>query len=258
MPKAPARKASSSTSKSSKSSTKKSYPYPQPSDKEDSKKPSSKKDAKSPKDATPAKDPKASHLYTDDNPSTTLPGTGFKDASAAEKTLSLVSPRSLTYQFQTINTMYHRAKGHAHRTPDMDAAIAVFETWLKQTYPAAKASQRDFKPVLSKKIVGGLLDKMKGAKGMDTSFAEVYVELEPRKRLANTLVDEGRPGGEDWDVRRYKRLCEMVKEGEEMGEEELWEGEDAEGGPTLEHLKLIAWAWSPESERKLQGRVGKS
>lgn len=32
------------------------------------------------------KDPKQSHLYTDDNPETTLHGTGFKDAATAEKT----------------------------------------------------------------------------------------------------------------------------------------------------------------------------
>lgn len=32
------------------------------------------------------KDPKQSHLYTDDNPETTLHGTGFKDAATAENT----------------------------------------------------------------------------------------------------------------------------------------------------------------------------
>lgn len=32
------------------------------------------------------KDPKASHLYTDDNPETTLTGTGFKDAATAINT----------------------------------------------------------------------------------------------------------------------------------------------------------------------------
>lgn len=54
----------------------------------------------------PAKDPKDSHLYTDDNPETTLHGTGFKDSETAKHTIDLVNKRSLTYQFQTINTMY--------------------------------------------------------------------------------------------------------------------------------------------------------
>lgn len=34
----------------------------------------------------PAKEPKDSHLYTDDNPETSLQGTGFKNAAMAEKT----------------------------------------------------------------------------------------------------------------------------------------------------------------------------
>lgn len=40
------------------------------------------------KEAKPVKekDPKASHLYTDDNPETTLTGTGFKDAATATNT----------------------------------------------------------------------------------------------------------------------------------------------------------------------------
>lgn len=39
-----------------------------------------------PVDGPGEKDPKASHLFTDDNPATTLPGTGFKDADTATNT----------------------------------------------------------------------------------------------------------------------------------------------------------------------------
>lgn len=51
-----------------------------------------------------------SHLYTDDNPESTLHGTGFSSAETAERTIKLVSKRSRLYQFQVINTMYNRAK----------------------------------------------------------------------------------------------------------------------------------------------------
>lgn len=80
---------------------------------------------------------KDSHLYTDDNPTTTLKGTGFKDAATAKNTIELVSQRSLLYQFQTINTMYYRAKHHPHSASNlnMQAAMDVFEHWLKHTYP---------------------------------------------------------------------------------------------------------------------------
>ena len=45
-----------------------------------------------PKEKATRKDTgKNSHLYTDDNPSTTLHGTGFRDAETANNTLSLIS-----------------------------------------------------------------------------------------------------------------------------------------------------------------------
>lgn len=44
-------------------------------------------------DVKPAKDPKDSHLYTDDNPETTLQGTGFKDAATADKTSKYLGGR---------------------------------------------------------------------------------------------------------------------------------------------------------------------
>ncbi|KAL9112984.1 MAG: hypothetical protein Q9227_002849 [Pyrenula ochraceoflavens] len=206
---------------------KKSFPYPKPSE----------------------KNPKDSHLYTDDNPATTLSGTGFKDEAAAEQTIELVGKRSLLYQFQTINTMFNRAKHHPHHTDDIEKAMAVFEKWLKETYPAAKASQRDFKPVLSKKLVRGFMDKLKSTKEIDTDFVETYIDLEPRKRLANTLVDPEKPGEADLEKLRYDALCKLVPEGKDFEENELWA---SEGGPSKAHLELIAWAWSPVSERKLQ------
>lgn len=47
-----------------------------------------------------------SHLYTDDNPKTTIHGTGFKDEEAAKRTLKLIENRSLIYQFQTVNVRF--------------------------------------------------------------------------------------------------------------------------------------------------------
>ncbi|KAG8169695.1 hypothetical protein KVR01_000440 [Diaporthe batatas] len=214
------------------------------------KKVASKKDvSKEAEEAEPSKDPKSSHLYTDDNPETTLKGTGFKDVETANKTIELVSKRSLTYQRQTINTMFNRAKHHPKKTDDIKAAQAVFDKWLRETYPKARSEQREFKPVLAKKTMEEVLPLLKQAKGVDTKFAELYVALEPRKRLANTLVDESQPGEADWDKARVTALSELVPEGKDViAEERLW-GED--GKPSTYHLSLIAWAWSPATEYKL-------
>lgn len=212
-----------------------------------SKKPSNRHDPKS----KPDKDPKQSHLYTDDNPSTTLHGTGFKDAAAAHHTLELVSRRSLTYQFQTINTMCHRAKGHPHHTDDMNEAIGIFETWLKETYPAEKEARRDFKPVLSKTTVKKYLERLEADKEIDAGWALAYVALEPRKRLANVLTNPDDPKEPDLDRVRTDRLSELVsEEKEKSGFEhgELWDGA---GTVSHLHLRFVALAWSPVSERKL-------
>ncbi|KUI69623.1 hypothetical protein VM1G_05096 [Cytospora mali] len=191
--------------------------------------------------------PKRSHLYTDDTPETALQGGGFKDAETANKTIALVSKRSLTYQWQTINTMYNRAKHHPKKTKDIEAAEAVFKAWLKDAYPKQKREQRAFKP-LSKKTVETFLPLLQQAQGIDTTFAEMYVSLEARKRLANTLVNDKEPGEPDWDKTRTDALARLVPEDGGIADDRLW-GED--GQPAKDHLSLIAWAWSPVSEYKL-------
>lgn len=193
------------------------------------------------------KDPKASHLYTDDNPSTTIKNTGFKDAETARKTLKLIDKRSLTYQFQTVNTLFYRAKHHPHHTTNIESAMNIFETWLKDTYPKSRGEERIFKPLLSKAIVGKHLPDIKAA-GIETNFADVYVDLAPRKRLANTLVDPVKPENPDWDIERYNRLCELVPDPEQELDDHLW---NDDGSFSRFHLQLVSWAWSPAPMKKL-------
>ena len=70
-------------------------------------------------------------LYNDLHPESSLKKTGFKDIKTALRTIKLVSTRSLKYQFDVINTMYNRAKYHPNRTKDMEEAMKIFFTWLK-------------------------------------------------------------------------------------------------------------------------------
>ena len=213
---------------------------------------------------------KDSRLYTDDNPSTTLHGTGFKDAATANHTLQLISKRSLTYQFQTVNTLFHRARNHpsvkkAKKAPSqapagINEALAIFKTWLDETYPASKAALRasGFKPLLSKGFVGKHLEKINAAKddavieAEAAAFASLYFHLPKNRRLGNVLMDDGKPGEADWEVRRYEALDRLVPEDDEDGkswaEDRLWDGR---GGLSAEHLNLVAWGWSPIGERGL-------
>ena len=205
-----------------------------------------------------SKDPKLSHLYTDDNPETTIHGTGFKDEAAAKTTFDLISKRSLLYQFQTVNTMWHRANGHPHKTKNMEAAMKLFREWLDVTYPEATAKLRakGFKPLLSKNCVKKYLPRIRECKldGMDKAleFAEKYVDLAPRKKLANVLFDNGQPKEPDMEKVRYDTLDKLVEDGKEISggweNEEVWEEKKK---VTDEVVRLIAWAWCPIQERSL-------
>jgi hypothetical protein len=275
MPKATRAKASSSRkdplSKPSKQeeSTSKSKAEPQPSVEETSDNDNAKPAAKGKTRKDTGKD---SHLYTDDNPATTLHGTGFKDAATANNTLQLISKRSLTYQFQTINTLFNRARNHPSvkkaKTPDeapagIKEALEIFKTWLNETYPASKASLRagGFKPLLSKTFVEGQLGNITTAKDTGevdaeaADFASLYVSLPKNRRLGNVLLDDDKPGEADWEVTRYEALNRLVPEGDEDGkgwaEDRLW---NKSGGPSAEHYNLIAWGWSPVGERALKNK----
>lgn len=152
--------------------------------------------------------------------------------------------------------MYNRAKHHPKKTEDMKAAMAVFDKWLKETYPKEKAEQRVFKPLLAKKVLEQFLPDLQKAKGIDTRFAELYVALEPRKKLANVLVDDTKPGEADWDKTRVAALSKLVPDADNaVDEAALW---DKDGVPSHFHLSLVAWAWTPLSEYKLLKETNRS
>ena len=213
-----------------------------------------------------AKDPKASHLYTDDNPATTIHGTGFKDKAAAERTLDLIKDRSLIYQFQTVNTMYHRAKHHpamkqktegSAGTSDMRAAMDIFRKWLDVTYPEARDAQRagGFKPLLSKACVERYLQQIESSEDVEDDakvFANKYVSLAKGKKLGNVLMDDSKPTEADLDRKRYDALDGLISSEKQSVQawdaDELWVDKQ---NVTGQHLRLIAWAWSPVKEAKL-------
>lgn len=195
---------------------------------------------------------KASHLYTDDNPTTTLHGTGFKDKATANHTIELVSRRSLTYQFQTINTMLHRAKGHPHKTASMLEAIEVLQSWTSQ-YKSRKSELRTFK-LLGKPLVEKYLKQAEEYNEahednydvIDIDFARLYIGLPAKKRLANTLEDPSHPEGRDLEVWRYEVLNELVPDvqGSGMEEDKLWLNKSMKLASAL-HLRMIMYGFSP-------------
>jgi len=72
-----------------------------------------------------------SHLFTDENPATTIKGTGYKNKFIAQRTIKLTSQPGVRYkQYWTIRAMRERAAHCLNQTKDMQDAIAVFDEWL--------------------------------------------------------------------------------------------------------------------------------
>ncbi len=72
-----------------------------------------------------------SRLFTDENPATTMIGTGFKNAIVAQRTIELTSQKFAKYkQYWTIRAMRERAANHPHPTDGMQKAMKIFDEWL--------------------------------------------------------------------------------------------------------------------------------
>ena len=70
-------------------------------------------------------------LYSDYDPKTTTQGLGFKDKEKALYTVNKIKNRDLKYQVNVVATMLGRAKKHPNKTKEMNAAIKVFNKWMK-------------------------------------------------------------------------------------------------------------------------------
>jgi len=83
-----------------------------------------------------------SRLFTDENPATTMKGTGFKNAVVAQRTIELTSQPFAKYkQYWTIRAMRERAANHPHPTDGFQEAMKIFDEWLSK-YEEVEADER--------------------------------------------------------------------------------------------------------------------
>ena len=75
--------------------------------------------------------PKNLSLYSDYDKSTTTKNLGFKNKEKALYTVNKIKNRDLKYQINVVATMLGRAKKHPNKTKEMNAAIKVFNKWMK-------------------------------------------------------------------------------------------------------------------------------
>ncbi len=77
---------------------------------------------------------KSFDLYTNAHPEKTIKGTGFRDEATARRTIKLVekSGRDARGKYLVIHAMFYRAKYHPHQTPEMRAAMKIFQSWISK------------------------------------------------------------------------------------------------------------------------------
>ena len=198
-------------------------------------------------------------LYSDDNPSTTISGFGYKDKDIAIKTINSVNKtkRGLNYKFQVINTMYYRAKHHKNRTKKMEGAMKIFKKWLDK-YKKLEKNKEDKFPFLTLSLIKSyekLAEYYKvslKSRGLikpttsDEGFLVVYRRLKGKyTKLKNIPVKKKKPEGSNWFNKRNNQVNAKYKQAKKMKLKLFHISGPLKDLPTKIHINMIMWAYSP-------------
>jgi len=206
------------------------------------------------------------HLFTDDNPESTVPNTGFANKEIVLKTLKDMEHRDIVYQFQVINTMYHRGLSVVKQTKDegkkqdITEGLSLYKKWLSDY--KSRDRKKEMMPYLSLDVVNELealaeyYDISRKARGLDTStksdkgFLQVYREVEGNEKMLRTIpIKSSVPDGITWDKYRNQYLTRrksMIKIG---GYGMYHTSGELKGLPTKLHVNMIMWGYSPDKKK---------
>lgn len=203
---------------------------------------------------------KSLNLYTDDNPKTTIHGTGFASKEAANKTLELIKHRSLGYQFALVNTMYNRARYHPNVTKDMHEAMKVFMNFLYK-YKKVKREQdklyefipldiiKSYEKLAQKYRVSEVARGVKPSIKTDIGFLKMLKHVSHPNKLQFIPIKKSNPQGEDyWSFRINfikSRLAQMKSSNTPL----FYSDGKYSGFPTKQHVILIMHGYSPLGDK---------
>ena len=198
-------------------------------------------------------------LYSDNNPSTTISGFGYKNKEIALQTINKVekTKRGNNYKFQVINTMYYRAKHHKHQSKDMKEAMKVFKKWLDNYKKKNKSNSTDL-PFLKLNIINkyeklaqfyNISLKARGLEKpttTDEGFLVVYRRLNGNiNKLKSCSVRKNKSNGDNWFNKRNSQVKAKYSQAKKMKLKLFQETGKLKGLPTKIHTNMIMWAYSP-------------
>lgn len=215
----------------------------------------------------PGRTKKRGQLFSNNNPETTVHGYGFDTPEHVKRMLADLNNRDIIYQFQVVNTMHERAKSVLARTTDPDKraqiqhGIPLLKAWL-DTYRSKNRGQTENYAYLSVKQINQLeplaeyYNISRKARGLekpttsDEGFLTVYRRAKTSAPLRNLPVRAAKPDGETWDKHRNnfikRRLLMLKNAGSGYG---LYHTEgDLAGLPTVLHVNMLMWGYSPDKE----------
>jgi hypothetical protein len=199
---------------------------------------------------------KSIELYTNAHPKSTVKGVGYKNKKTALKTLELIKSESIKKQFLIVNILYQRAKYHKNQTKNMVDAMNIFKKWLN-SYKSMKGGVKKL-PYLPLSLVNSyekLADyynvsrKARGLEKPSTSdegFLTVYRKVKGNENLMKTIpCRKDKKNGVHWDRKREIEILGKLGQAKSMKLDFFHKSGPLKGLPTVIHVNMIMWAYSP-------------
>jgi hypothetical protein len=199
---------------------------------------------------------KSIELYTDAHPKSTVKGIGYKNKKIALKTLKIIKDKPMKKQFLIVNILYQRAKYHKNKTKNMIDAMNIFEEWLNN-YKSMKGGVKKL-PYLPLSLVNSYEElaeyynisrKARGLEKPTTSdqgFLVIYREVNGNeKMIKNIPCRKDKKNGVKWNRKREVVILGKLGQSKSMKLDFFHKSGPLKGLPTVIHVNMIMWAYSP-------------
>uniref|UniRef100_A0A1B0CHC2 Putative uracil-dna degrading factor n=1 Tax=Lutzomyia longipalpis TaxID=7200 RepID=A0A1B0CHC2_LUTLO len=176
-----------------------------------------------------------------------VPGLGFKDKEAAEKTLKILDNRDADYQKLVLKSLITSSKSVISRTKDKQKVSDIKEgvDILTEYLDSLDTLGQPNMKYLPADIIQNF---PKPSDKLAKEFLVTYTETAGGNyKKLRTLFPED-DDSNSWDIVRNKNLSSLQK----TIQEKKLSLFNSDGSPTKEHLALISWAYTPKMEKLKQ------